>query len=427
MKLKPLDFKPVPVARQNLHGFMRFPGSFHPPLVNWLIRNHSNVDWIGDPLCGAGSVAVEGIAEGLNVLSMDIDPVSCLLTTVKSNPVDPKRVMTLVKKWINGIGPTLKPDEVSCEMALVHLDQLEEKTNYARPKNVFHWFDPYVVSTLCRAFLSILNLDCTEESRKILEAIVAATIRRVSRADLQPVSGLEVTKVMKKRLVDGLTFDVVHELRQRSKLLIRGYEGLSSYDCGTSVVVQGDSIIDWKTLCEEKKIELDLIITSPPYCSAIEYWRRHRLEYFWLGFMDNKEIRELSRRFIGSTTILRKDLEDSASATSQKAKIVVDKLLSKGKIKKALTVRKYFSDLEKWIADTLSTLSPNGTAYIVLGPSKSYGVRIGTPDIFAEIIRNFGYDVRTKVRYSIINRRMQYPTRNNSAIKTESILEVGVK
>ena len=169
MELKPLDFEPVPVARQNLHGFMRFPGSFHPPLVNWLIRNNSRRDWIGDPLCGSGSVAVEGIAEGLNVLSMDIDPVSCLLATIKSNPVDPKIVKKLVEKWINAIGPTPKPDEVSCEMALVHLDQLEEKTNYARPKNVFHWFDPYVVSTLCKAFLSIVHLNCAEESRKILD------------------------------------------------------------------------------------------------------------------------------------------------------------------------------------------------------------------------------------------------------------------
>ena len=427
MKLKPLDFEPVPATRQDLHGFMRFPGSFHPPLVNWLIENHSNVNWLGDPLCGSGSVAVEGIAEGLNVLSMDIDPVSCLLTTVKSNPVDPKTPVKLVEKWISDIGSTPKPDEVSREMALAHLDQLEEETNYARPKNVFHWFDPYVVSTLCKAFLSIVHLNCAEESRKILEAIVAATIRRVSRADLQPVSGLEVTKVMKKKLENGLTFDVVHELRQRSRLLISGYEGLSSCDCGTSVVVQGDSIVDWKKICEEKKIGLDLIITSPPYCNAIEYWRRHRLEYFWLGFMDNNEIRELSRRFIGSTTVLSKDLEDSDSATSQKAKIVVDKLLSKGRIKKALTMRKYFSDLEKWITGTLSTLNPNGTAYIVVGPSSSYGIRIDTPDIFAEIISNSGCDVRIKVRYSVINRRMQYPTRNNSAIKTESILEVGAK
>ena len=424
MKPKPLDFNPILKSRQDLHGFMRFPGSFHPPLVNWLIRNHSNIDWIGDPLCGSGSVAVEGIAKGLNVISMDIDPVSCLLTTVKSNPVDPKIAMELVNKWLNNIGSTPKPDEVNRKLALAHLDELEEKTKYARPKNVFHWFDPYVVSTLSKALLSILHLDCTEELSKVLEAIVAATIRRVSRADLQPVSGLEVTKVMKKRLVDGLTFDVIHELKKRSRLLIGGYEGLASCDCGTSVVVQGDSIADWKKFCEEKKIGLDLIITSPPYCNAIEYWRRHRLEYFWLGFLNNEKIRELSRRFIGSTTVLKKDLENSAAATSQKAKEVVGKLLSKCKVKKALTIRKYFYDLEEWIKGTLLTLNPNGTAYIIVGPSKSYGVKINTPDIFAEIISDVGYDVRTKIRYSIINRRMQYPTRNNSSIKTETILEV---
>lgn len=74
--------------------------------------------------------------------------------------------------------------------------------------------------------------------------------------------------------------------------------------------------------------------------------------------------------------------------------------------------------------DILPTLNPNGTVYIIVGPSKSYGVTINTPDIFAEIISNSGYDVRIKLRYRIINKRMQYPTRNHSAIKTETILEI---
>ncbi|MFB0567830.1 MAG: hypothetical protein ACETVM_04535 [Candidatus Bathyarchaeia archaeon] len=39
---------------------------------------------------------------------------------------------------------------------------------------------------------------------------------------------------------------------------------------------------------------------------------------------------------------------------------------------------------------------------------------------------NLGYDVPRKLRYSIANRGMQYPTRNNSAIKTETILEISV-
>ena len=95
--------------------------------------------------------------------------------------------------------------------------------------------------------------------------------------------------------------------------------------------------------------------------------------------------------------------------------------------KNIVIIRKYFFDLQKWIIEILPTLKPNGTAYIIIGPSKSYGVTINTPEIFSEIITNSGYDVKSKLRYSIINKRMQYPTRNHSAIKTETVLEISGK
>ena len=228
-----------------------------------------------------------------------------------------------------------------------------------------------------------------------------------------------------KRLSQGLAFDVVHEIEQRSRILVRGYEEILSHNnIGKSTVILGNVLTDWDVYCKHNGIDFDLIITSPPYCNAIEYWRRHRLEYFWLGLMDNSEIRELSREFIGSTTVLREDLGNLGELASTKATNVVNDLISRDRIRKAFIIKEYFLDSERWVNSVLSTLSPKGVAFIIVGPSKSYGVRIDTPDILSEIIGNLGYKPYNKLRYSIKNRRMQYPTRNNSAIKTETVLEI---
>jgi len=409
-----------------LHSYFRFPGSFHPPLVKWLILQNKNIKNIGDPLAGSGTVAVEGIMNNCNVVSMDIDPLSCLITHVKSNPQDPYETNEIISQWIDYIGPLPWPFQANKKRANEIIDRLEAETKYRRPKNVFHWFDPYVVIALSKILLSINEVECSLEYLKILESIVATIIRRVSRADIQPVSGLEVTKIMKKKLNDGLAFNVLNELKVKSNNLILSYEKLLKYDkLGSSKVYEGDVIDKWGSICKKNKYKFDLIITSPPYCNAIEYWRRHRLEYFWLGLLDNEEILNLSRKFIGSTTILKKELEKSIVNDKIINNIEAIKKLNKlGRKRKSLIINKYLLDIKIWINEIMKTMESNGKVYIIVGPSVSYGVKINTPKIMIDIIKEFGYEPITKLKYHITNQRMQYTLKNNTRIKSETIIEI---
>lgn len=420
----PLDLGEINRERNKIHSFFRFPGSFHPPLVNMLLKKHEESSLVGDPMVGSGCVAVEAIAEGRDIVSLDIDPLSCLITKVKSDPTEPEEYKQLIQQWLELSGPLPTADQTK-EIDTKDLLQQLETTDYSWPPNIFHWFEPYVAACLAKLLIALSDFSLHDRFRNLLEATLASIIRRVSRADPQPVSGLEVTKIMKKRLERGILFDVSSELRKRSEMLAEGFQHLLSLDSlGTSRVLTGDVRNDWYQYCHKHNFELDLIITSPPYCNAIEYWRRHRLEYFWLGLLSRDQIRKKSRKFIGSTTLLQEDLEDLDDPKIKDVCSIIQRIEDKGKIRKSRLLRTYFLDMEKWIPSVLSTLNSNGTAYIVVGPSKSYGVYIDTPKFVADMIHLEGYRVETFLKYSLRNQRMQYPTRNGAKVKTETAIRI---
>src|SRR3989442_12079268 len=68
------------------HDLFRFPGKFHPPLVEHILRCFDPVGVV-DPMAGVGTVAVEAKAAGIPSLSVDIDPLSAFFIRVKTTPI----------------------------------------------------------------------------------------------------------------------------------------------------------------------------------------------------------------------------------------------------------------------------------------------------------------------------------------------------
>src|SRR5258708_33033248 len=77
------------------HDLFRFPGEFHPPLVEHILAV-IQPNAVVDPMAGVGTVAVEAKAHGIPSLSIDIDPVSAFFTRVKTTPI---RREALMRAW----------------------------------------------------------------------------------------------------------------------------------------------------------------------------------------------------------------------------------------------------------------------------------------------------------------------------------------
>jgi len=73
------------------HRMHSFSAKFPPQLADWALETFSQPgDWVLDPFVGSGTSLVEARLKGRNSFGIDIDPLSRLMSKVKSTPIDGK-------------------------------------------------------------------------------------------------------------------------------------------------------------------------------------------------------------------------------------------------------------------------------------------------------------------------------------------------
>lgn len=428
-ELKPLD---LPKRQEYTHRAHRFPGKFHPPLIAKIIEDHPDCNVIADPMCGSGTVAVESAVAGREALCVDIDPLSELMTRAKSKPVPTDELLDVGQEILSVSDSVPDEGELEEEEAREEVKSNLFGTQYCVPYNLFHWFEPYVAVGFSR-FLSTANTVLEDESDEMTDAIhlcFAASVRRISRADPQPVSGLEVTKVRRQELEEGIDFDVTGTFEQVLNRLGAGYDELHNLDSLGDVTTVYGNAKNFAELCEEYEKQPDLVITSPPYCTAIEYHRRHRLEYEWLGLfndedvMNQRDVRlETSRDFFGSTSAKQGTLRSLPEIEHEEIAALMDNIEEDGKERKANLLRKYFLDAYDWIEQVKKALPKRGLFCMTVGPSTSYGHSIDTPRFLTDIAKEVGFEVVSEQPYKLTNNKMQYPT-DGETTEMESLIKL---
>ena len=428
-ELEPLD---LPERKEYTHRAHRFPGKFHPPLIAKIIEDHPERDVIADPMSGSGTVGVESAVDNRDALCVDIDPLSELMTRAKSRPVSTDDLIDIGNEILAQAGEVPNEGELTEEEAKKEIEQNLDGTRYCEPYNMFHWFEPYVAVGFSRLLTTANDLldGESEEMRDAVHLVFAASVRRISRADPQPVSGLEVTKVRRQELEEGIDFDVTGTFNNVLNRLVRGYDQLNELDdLGDVKTVHGNAK-NFAELCEEYDKQPELVITSPPYCTAIEYHRRHRLEYEWLGLFNDDDVEdqrseriETSRDFFGSTSIRQGTLRDLPEIEHEDIAELMDQIEEDGKERKANILRKYFLDAYDWIEQVREALPEGGIFCMTVGPSTSYGNTIDTPRFLKEIAEEVGFEVVSERPYKLTNNKMQYPT-DGETTEMESLIKL---
>lgn len=419
--LRPFEGTEGPRFTQALY---RFPGSFHLPVLTSILERHPEARVIGDPMVGSGSTALIGVALGRSVIAADLDPLACLLTRAKTCPVDPGNLIELVESLLDSAGPMgyrararLTPQET--------IERMELRTRFRSPQNVFHWFHPTVARDLAQLLLEFAEWEhsLSEDERDAVLAIIASSIRRVSRADPKPVSGLEVTGPRKEALQGGLRFDLHHEVLGRTKVLAEGYsELLNQPKLGVATVKQED-VRDWKETCDRESRRPSIQITSPPYLRAIDYVRRHKLEYSWLGLVPARGLRTYGRQFFGAGVVrdraralTRDGLPGSVIRAYAAARLEASEL-------DALVLKQYFLDLQEWLVQSAQVATAaEGDLYVVVGAGHLRGMAVDTPRLLTDMARKIGLRLLWSSKYRLVNQRMQYLLKSQPRVRTEHIL-----
>jgi hypothetical protein len=344
-----------------------YPAKLIPQIPHYFInKDHFSRrdDVVLDPFCGSGTTLVEAKLSGRNSFGVDINPLAGLLTRVKTSPLDSKKLKILFEEIMDNI--------------------LYSVTEIQPPKfpDVDYWFSPRAQRKLAIIKEAVERI---EESsyRDFFRVCFSAIIRRSSYADPR-ISPACKSKRMRGLIQDGWEPPVFELFRKVTTTNIKRHQEFAEKcDVQVSARVIGKNA---KDICLGDEA-IDLVITSPPYINAQKYVRSTKLEIYWLGLLDRKELRDLDKQLLGTERAKfeeYKGLELCNLTNLQKLNLMLEKL-AKINRRRAFIVYRYFKGMEEVFSEIHRVLRRQGHFILIIGNNRFYGIGFPTSEILIDM------------------------------------------
>jgi hypothetical protein len=286
--------------------------------------------------------------------------------------------------------------------------------------NLFHWFRRYVVIDLARIRKAVDSAPIPEAHRLLFKVVFGSIIRNSSNADPVPVSGLEVTAHMKKRDRAGRLIDPF-ALFERA--LERAVEACEQFSASTAASIAARVMkADATALPKGIGAGVSAVITSPPYHGAVDYYRRHQLEMYWMGLIHSQEERlKLLPSYVGRPKV---PASHPFVSTTEPTTALVRRWEARIRTvsaERANSFRHYAIAMTRFFASLADQIPQHTPVVLVVGHSTWNSVKLPTTGIFEEVAGN-GFQLDEVFSYPVRNRYMSYSRHNNASIDREHVL-----
>ena len=412
------------------HSLIRYPAKFHPPVAHALVTSFSDPGHlILDPFCGSGTLLVAAVAAERNAIGSDIDPIAVVASKAKTHRWRPGHLASSWRVIDARLQQHRRTDDEYVERQFADLSVCEYEHSVRDQNlwvpaipNLFHWFRRYVIVDLANILRTIDGSDIPETHRLFFKLMLASIVRKSSNADPVPVSGLEVTSHMRKlekkgRKIDPFSY-YTKSVRAGLKAAREFYETVPKTSSSTVLCADARCLADRI----RQHDQVDRVITSPPYQNAVDYYRRHQLEMYWLGLCRSHADRlQLLHNYIGRPQVrkdsvppdavgglgdLSRDWYDAMHAdTPARARAFLHYMAS---------TRLVFEQLER-------LLRTGGYLVLVIGNSQWDGKTVPTCQLMMEAMPG-NLQLVDRYWYPLKNRHMSYGRRNGANIGEEFVL-----
>jgi len=405
-----------PCARKDpkyiTHGLHPYKGKFYPQLAKGLMNLCAlpNGATLLDPFCGSGTTLLEGYLNGLRSFGCDMNPLAAKIAKAKVGILDvnPDVVREAVGTLVRRIeeAPTLPVDQ-------------REQFDTNCLDEVLKWFPEPVVSKMNWLLSSIRSVS-EGVIRDFLEVVFSSIIRDISQQDPNDLRIRRRKKPIEDADVFQLYMDALDKQYARVEKFwsVRGYSPDRLWPCR---VVEGDSRNSATLgMLGLERNSVDLVLTSPPYATALPYIDTDRLSLLVLFGMDSSARRPIEQNLVGSREIVTKErrqfeqmINDGGNGLPEKVCEYLQDLYHRvsradvGFRRKNMPalLQRFFLDMATVIKNCYYVLRPGGEAMIVIGDNRmrveSDYERIPTTDFVQEIALSCRFELLERIDISV--------------------------
>ncbi len=381
--------------RASIHSFHRYYGKLIPAIPHTFIKEFTKEnDLVGDLFSGSGTVAVEAKLLNRNFIGCEINPLSHLISEVKTTTYD-----------LNKLN----------KMNLLIEERLYDQNYKKRAKiqdapyclNIDHWFKKEVQTDLMyiKTVIDATIKECVQaDFQKYFNfyySIISAIIRNVSNADPAHVFP-GISKRIRKAEEEGkIKKDAIKTFINALKKRTKYFEVYDKKSNNVIKILNADSV---QADFEEYKGKVNLFVTNPPYISSVRYIETVKLELYWLEFIKSSaEYGSLAKSMVGNDRVTKSEFEENIYTSYDEINEVID-TIKKLSLKDSYIVAKYFNDMEKVIIKMNKMLKNDGKVVLKISDSKVKKIKVETGKFLTLIAEKHGFKLNTVFLDKIENR-----------------------
>ncbi|MHA2297336.1 MAG: hypothetical protein ACXAEU_16280 [Candidatus Hodarchaeales archaeon] len=404
--------------KEPIHNFYPYVCGFSADFVRWSIKNFKRKEEtaIIDPFCGIGTVLVEAKHDCIPSVGIDVHPLITRFARTKLNwskdvilflDDNHKRITHEIKNKFTKISVDHTRIETSPEFLLNCY-----KERYLKDKKT--------LSKLFYILDHIRDAEWPEEVKEFYILGLVSMLHPLMTAKWSPP--LIIPK--NQRQNDS---NCIKEVCSKFNLMYNALKSVHSMKReGTlSHIITADV----RTPNIQKKvrdcnIDIELLITSPPYPNQMDYAEMTRLELYFLGIASNwADVTNYVRHdLVKSSTVVLQGIDNPLEVLNsipEKAKDDISEIVEKltlerekrgikitrnGKPRKKTTKKydimmaAYFNDMHNVMINMSKLLAPKGHATIVVGDSAPYGVYCPVDKLLIDIAEGCDFSLVRNIK-----------------------------
>ncbi len=326
-----------------------FPARMAPDIALTRCRQLPASAIVLDPMVGSGTVLRAAVDAGLYGIGFDVDPLSVLMTRVWTAPIDATKLRDAAYDIVD------RAQSLNPWVSLPWIDEDDETRAF-----VNYWFGSHQQPDLRRLGLLLSEIDGS-----IGDALRVALSRLIVTKDRGASLARDVSHSRPHRVRLTNDFEVILAFLRSVETIAPRLPG-NRTEAASSVTL-GDA----RRMDGIADASIEAIVTSPPYLTAIDYLRGHRLSLVWIGYR-LAELRAIRADSIGAERMLEYSEERRALRALMPTLGRSDALPARVRG----MVERYLRDLLALLGELRRVLKPNATATLVVGNSRLRGVSI---------------------------------------------------